>query len=299
MKLWLDPSRKQDFAFISHAHADHAARHRKILATTTTSRILKHRLGMNAHITCSFGEPLQIGSGSVTLYPAGHILGSAQVLVELGDERLLYTGDFKLQPSRTAEPCRPVSCDYLIMECTYGLPQYRFPERAGVESHLVDSIVDVMERGEVPVVLAYALGRAQEVIQLLISRGFKVALERRIFELALIYEELGVELGPYESFDPQNFDGRVLIFPPHLWNSPVLRRIPRKRTIAVTGWAIDGRQRSWYRSDMAFPISDHADFDDLTRYVEITQPRQVYLIHGFPDFAQHLEKKGVNVTSLI
>jgi Cft2 family RNA processing exonuclease len=298
MKLWLDPSRKQDFAFVSHAHADHSARHRKILCTPPTSRILKHRLGVEAQVPMDYGESLELADGTVSLHPSGHIFGAAQILVERAGERLLYSGDFKLKPSRTAEPCRAVSCDHLIMECTYGRPQYRFPDRKEVEENLIDCISGLLDRGEVPVVLAYALGRAQEMTCLLTARGFSVAMERRVFETSEIYREMGVDLGPFESFDPAAIEGRVLIFPPHLWKAPVVREIPRKKTIAVTGWAVDGRQRSWYRSDFSFPLSDHADFDDLIRFVEMTRPRHVYLVHGFTDFAEHLSDLDVSVRLL-
>lgn len=295
MRLWLDSSRKRDFAFVSHAHADHSARHKKILASHATSRLLQCRLGIEAELAVDYGESVGIGKGTLTLYPSGHILGSSQILIEQGGERLLYTGDFKLASSLTAEPCQPVECDHLIMECTYGLPQYRFPDRSEVEQRLMDYIEDVQKRGEIPIILAYALGRAQELTRLLTAAGFRVAMEKRIFDIAQAYEELGVDLGDFESYDSGDLDGRVLLFPPHLWKAPVLQQIPNKRMIAVTGWAVDGRQKSWYRTDAAFPLSDHADFDDLIRYVEITRPRSVYLIHGFPEFAQHLEDLGVNV----
>jgi len=295
MDLWLDPTRKRDFAFISHAHADHAARHKRIVATPATARLLEHRLGVQAHTVLEYGVSKETAGGKLTLYPAGHILGSAQILVEREDERLLYTGDFKLKPSPTTEPCEPVACDHLIMECTYGRPQYRFPDRKKVEAEFVDYVVASMKRGEVPVVLAYALGRSQEVIRLLTDAGLRVALERKVYDLSVVYGELGIDLGRFEEYDPDNLEDRVLIFPPHLWKAPVLQSIQRKRTIAVTGWAIDGRQNSWYRSDKAFPLSDHADFDDLIHYVEMTSPRNIYLIHGFPEFAEHLKRFDSNV----
>jgi len=298
MDLWLDPSRKRTFAFVSHAHADHSARHRRILATAATSRLLKERLGVEAETALGYGVPLDVGDGTVSLHPAGHVLGSAQILVERAGERLLYTGDFKLKPSRTAEPCRSVRCDRLIMECTYGRPHYRFPPREEVEAGLIKYIGGVLKRGGVPVVLAYALGRAQEVTRLLTLNGFLPSLEKKVFALCRIYEELGVDLGPFESFDPHDVGGRVLVFPPHLWKSPVLREISGRKTIAVTGWALDGRQHAWYRSDAAFPLSDHADFNDLLRYAELTGAREVYLVHGFPEFAGHLAARGLAVRLL-
>jgi Cft2 family RNA processing exonuclease len=242
-----------------------------------------------------FGERIAQGKGHITLYPSGHILGSAQALLEFNGERLVYTGDFKLKSSRTAEPCEVIPCDHLIMECTYGLPQYRFPDRAQVESDILSYLENVLKRNKVPVIFAYVLGRSQEILKLLAENGFNVALENRVFDMCRIYEELGVTFGEYERFDPDDHGDRILIFPPHLWKSPVVTRIRNRETVAVTGWAVDGRQQNWYSSDVAFPISDHADFDDLKHYIEQAGPSKVSLIHGFEEFAKHLEHMGLEV----
>lgn len=298
MDLWLDPSRKKDLAFVSHAHGDHTGRHKRIISTRTTARILEHRLGVKPFMMPDWGERVEIGGGSLTLYPSGHILGAAQILVEVSGEKLLYTGDFKLKPSRTAEKCEPVKCEHLIMECTYGREQYKFPDRTEVEAAFLDYVETALNRDQVPVVLAYALGRAQEVIRILSEKGFRIAVEKGIFALSDIYEESGMKLGSYEDFVPGEYGGRVIVFPPHLWNAPVLRRIPEKKLIAMTGWAVDGRQNSWYRSDVAFPLSDHADFDDLVKYVKLIQPGNVFLVHGFPEFAEHLRGLNIDVEML-
>lgn len=291
--LWLDPGRIKDFAFVSHAHADHTGRHKSIICTPATARIIEHRLQVQVDRIVDFREPISVGEGKLTLYPSGHILGAAQALVEWRDERLLYTGDFKLVPSRTAEPCEVVECDHLIMECTYGRPHYRFPDRKQVEKDLLQYIEEVFERKQVPVIMAYVLGRSQELLKLLTEAGLPVAVENRIFDMSKIYEEQGVTFGPYERFDPQDYRGRVLLFPPHLWKSPVVKNIRDRHTIAVTGWAVDGRQQAWYSTDKAFPVSDHADFDDLLRYIELAKAKKVSLIHGFQEFADHLQKIGI------
>ncbi|MFH2002926.1 MAG: MBL fold metallo-hydrolase [Planctomycetota bacterium] len=291
--LWLDPGRIKDLAFISHAHADHTGRHKSIIATPPTARMIEHRLQVQVDRIVDFGTPFPVGEGQVTLYPSGHILGAAQALVEWHNERLLYTGDFKIIPSRTAEPCQVVECDHLIMECTYGRPHYRFPNRDSVERELMSYIEKVLERKEVPIILAYVLGRSQELLKLLTENGIPVAVENRIYDMSKIYEEEGVSFGSYERFDPNDYHDRVLLFPPHLWKSPVVRNIRDRRTIAVTGWAIDGRQQAWYSTDEAFPLSDHADFEDLLRYIEMAKASKVSLIHGFQEFADHLQNIGI------
>lgn len=293
LDIWLDPGRRKRFAFVSHAHADHTGKHRSIVASAPTARLMLHRMNVDVDRVLNYRERTPIHEGHMTLYPSGHILGSAQALIECKGERLVYTGDFKLKPSRTAEPCEILPCDHLVMECTYGQPRYRFPDRAQVEADLMGFVESLLAKKQAPLVLAYALGRAQELIRLFADHGFTVAVENRIFDMTKIYEELGVPIGPYDRFDPQDYEGRVLIFPPHLSKAPVLAAIRDKCTIAVTGWAVDGRQNAWYRSDAAFPLSDHADFDDLLRYVEQARPKVVYLVHGFEDFADHLRRLNV------
>jgi Cft2 family RNA processing exonuclease len=298
LKLWLDPGHVKDRGFVSHAHADHMGRHKHIIASPPTARLIEHRLDYPVEQVLDYGERLALEEGHLTLHPSGHILGAAQAFIEWKDERLVYTGDFKLKPSRTAEPCQVLECDHLVMECTYGRPHYRFPDRKGVEQEIIGYIESVLQRGKTPLVLAYVLGRAQEMLKLLAGAGFSVAVENRIYDISNIYEEQGVPLGAFERFDPADYEGRVLIFPPHLWKSPVLKNIPERHTIAVTGWALDGRQESWYRSDAAFPLSDHADFNDLLRYIELARPRQVSLIHGFQEFADHIKKLDVKTEFL-
>lgn len=295
LNLWLDPGRVRDRAFVSHAHADHTGRHACIYASLPTSRIMEHRLQVRVNHPLAFGETIPLEKGTLALHPSGHILGAAQAMIEWKGERLVYTGDFKLKPSRTAEPCEVLECDHLVMECTYGRPHYRFPDRDRVEEELLLHIEKLLEREEVPVILAYALGRAQEMIKLLTEKGFPVAAENRICDLCEVYEKIGVTVGSPERFEPEDHKGRVLVFPPHLWKSPVVRNIENRHTIAVTGWAMDGRQKAWYRSDSAFPLSDHADFDDLIRYVELAKPKRISLIHGFKEFAEHLKGMGVEL----
>ena len=293
LEIWLDPGRVKDFAFISHAHADHSGRHKSIVASPPTARILNHRLQVDVDHVLEYGERISLGKGHLTLYPSGHILGAAQALIEWEGKRLVYTGDFKLKSSRTAEPCRILECDHLVMECTYGKPHYRFPDRDQVESELLAHIEKVFQRGEVPLIFAYVLGRSQDMLKLLLENGFSVAAENRIFEMTEMYESLGVPIGSFERFDPEDYQGRVLVFPPHLWKSPVVKRIRKRHTMAVTGWAVDGRQKAWYVSDAAFPLSDHADFNDLIHYVEVAHPKEVTLIHGFPEFGDHIRRMGI------
>jgi Cft2 family RNA processing exonuclease len=216
---------------------------------------------------------------------------------------LLYTGDVRLKPSRTAERAEVPQCDFLITESTYGSPFWRFPDRAETEQRLVDLLVELIARGVTPVILAYSLGKAQESMSLLALAGMPCVVHPAVASIARIYERFGIVLGRWESWSIQGglFDrstrdlrGKVLIMPPHLKRD--LRRVPRRKTIAVTGWALDSRRAGW--TDYAFPISDHADFDELLQLVDRACPRIVYTTHGTTAFARELKRRGIAAESL-
>ena len=166
--LAVDVRRRQPRSFVSHAHTDHIARHELALATPTTCRLYQHRLGAHHRVReMPFGEPLDFGSLRLTALPAGHCLGSAMLLADDGDSSLLYTGDFKLGPSATAEPAELPHADVLVMESTFGLPRYRMPPRDTVIDQLLSIVHAALADGKTPVIHAYPLGKSQEVTKIL------------------------------------------------------------------------------------------------------------------------------------
>jgi Cft2 family RNA processing exonuclease len=291
-RMWLDPKKPRHFAFVSHAHGDHIARHEHALATPATARLMEHRLGDLRIQRLPFAEPLQLNADvQVTLYPAGHILGAAQIALDVRGERLVYTGDFRLKKSATADLAQIVPCDVLIMECTFGRPHYQFPPREDVLPELVETIRQLLRDGQTPVLLAYSLGRSQELLSLLRGEGLRFFLAPPIYFTVKVYEELGVSLGEYEMARPGRVQGGVLMVPPHASRSRLVKRAERPVLLAATGWARDGAPP--YPADRCFPFSDHADFDELLEYVEKAAPREVYVINGFEDFCEHLRARGV------
>jgi Cft2 family RNA processing exonuclease len=212
------------------------------------------------------------------------------VLVERGGTRVLYSGDFRLKPSATAESCAPVRADVLVMECTFGDPRYRFPDRLEVLDQMCDFVEETLARDAVPILLAYSLGKAQEVACLLGRRGIKVWLQDHAWSMLEVYREFGHEFPGCGRFEMESPGNGVLVLPPGRSARSVLRSIRRRRTAAVTGWALDRSRLPL--CDAAFPISDHADFDELLELVARVRPRKVYTLHGPDRFAVRLRALG-------
>ena len=306
--LWLDALRKQDTSVISHAHSDHTAKHRRPVLTTGTRLLLGDYLDRSDPVELDFGQTLDFEGCAVTLYPAGHCLGSAQTLVEnkATGERLLYTGDLRVQPSPINEGHQPVPCDVLVIESTYGRPDYVFPAQEEAIGTAMRVVAQWLEQGAVPVVMGWRLGKAQEALYHLLTAGFRVACDESVYDIAQRYEAAGVVFpGPYRVCDGEFRDGEVLLFPPGRKSRERVNLVkPERRAVRyleLTGWAAGIGVKPWGRGrpgDASLPYSDHADFNDLVGYVEAVQPRQVYTVFGFPDLADHLRRKGYSAIHL-
>jgi Cft2 family RNA processing exonuclease len=299
--LWLDPQRGKPLAFVSHAHGDHIARHRQVLMTAATARFMRERMpGRREEIIAGFGETREFAEGRATLLPAGHILGSAQIFFETDAGSLLYTGDFKLAPGLTAERCEWRHADTLVMETTFGLPRYRMPPRAEVAARVVTFCRETLDAGAVPVLLGYSLGKAQEIVRIVLDAGLTPMLHEAIWKMTAIHRDLCTDF-PRGSkrFRASSATGHVIVFPPNAADSADLQKIPVRRTAILTGWALDSSAKYRSRCDEAFPLSDHADYDELLRYVELVQPKRVLTVHGFAaEFAADLRRRGIEAWAL-
>jgi Cft2 family RNA processing exonuclease len=300
--LWLDAREPRPVSFVSHAHADHIARHDRMVATPATARLAAYRQGPVPTLAIPFGERREMGGYHATLFPAGHCLGSAQLLVERDGERLVYTGDFKLRPSRTSEPPVVVACDPLVMEVTFGEPRYRFPSTNEAAELLFGEIDEARAAGETPVVIGYTLGKSQEALALLVERGYDVAVHPSILAIVRIYSELGVAFagpGSYAPLDGGATDGRVLLVTPAARRRAPVRDLSRARTIYLSGWGMDASARYRYGVDRVVPFSDHADYEELVRYVRESGARRVVTLYGRPDFSRTIARElGVEACHL-
>jgi ATP-dependent DNA ligase I len=298
--LWLDPWDAKQFAFISHAHSDHIAPHQEIIFSERTARLMQSRLpGSRTEHILPFGERQIVRGLDLMLLPAGHIFGSAQCFLFAGNETLLYTGDFKLRSGKSAEPAQWRHADTLVMETTFGLPRYRFPPTDEVVDQIVAFCRETIEDGGVPVLLGYSLGKAQEILCSLDGAGLTPMLHGSVYQMTRIYEQFGQSFCKYLRYKHGDVAGKVLICPPSANHSRMLETIGRKRVAMITGWAIDPNAVYRYQVDAAFALSDHADYNDLLRYVELVQPRRVFTLHGFAAaFAADLRQRGVEAWAL-
>src|SRR5260370_24197727 len=167
------------------------------------------------------------------------------------------------------------------METTFGLPRYQFPRTEQVIEQIVAFCRETIEDGAVPVLLGYSLGKAQEILCSLDGAGLTPMLQGSVYQMTRIYEQFGQSFCQYVRYKPNDVAGKVLICPPSANRSQMLERIPRKRVAMISGWAVDPNAVYRYQVDTAFPLSDHADYDDLIRYVELVRPQRVLTLHGF------------------
>jgi Cft2 family RNA processing exonuclease len=299
--LWLDPQVPRRTAVVSHAHSDHIQSHAMSFATPATAALMRHRLG--GHGRCRslpFGRRTEFPGFALTLYPAGHVLGSAQALIEVKGQRLLYSGDFKLKPGRSTEAVEIPEADVLIMETTFGKPGYVFPPAEEVIAQIRGWVRGAWEDDLTPILFAYALGKSQELLACLGDLGGEILLERRVYQVVKLYESLGVRFPPYQLFVPgMEPEGCMLICPPGSRRSHEIAAIRTRRTAYVSGWALD-RGAAWrFGTHTCFPLSDHADYPDLLEYVQRTGARTIHTVHGFADeFAADLRLRGYDARPL-
>ncbi|MGI5860975.1 MAG: MBL fold metallo-hydrolase [Myxococcales bacterium] len=292
--LLLDAPFPTEVSFVSHAHSDHIARHGQIIATAPTLRLLEHRLKtQTTALPVPYGKSFRLGVFSLKLLPAGHILGSAQLLATRDDgKRILYTGDFNPVPALATEAAESARCDVLIIESTFGHPRFRFPPREETYARMCAFARSALAEGGTPVFFAYTLGKSQEAMRALADAGLPLVAHPSIADVCEIYASFGHSI-PHRRFAGSVEEGEVLFLP--AGPTSAHQAIPKARTAMLSGWALESGARYRFGTDEAFPLSDHADFDGLLGYVEATGAKRVLTVHGYAkELAAVLRDRGVD-----
>lgn len=287
---WVDPARPVARALVTHGHADHArGGHGETIATAATLDIMALRYATTEGARpAAYGETIDLPGGvRATFFPAGHVLGSAQILLEHAGERIVVTGDYKRRPDPTCPPFEPVACDILITEATFGLPVFRHPPIEREIARLLAARAANPDR--TLLVGAYALGKAQRVIAELRRAGHTdpIWLHGAMERMCRLYERHDVNLGPLRlvsegpnSAEKAELAGQIVLCPPSALNDRWSRRLPEPLTAMASGW-MRVRQRARQRMvELPLVISDHADWDELTSTIEEVNPAETWITHG-------------------
>jgi putative mRNA 3-end processing factor len=309
LSLYLDPDRPVARAFVSHAHGDHTAGSESglVLASPETLSLVAARRGpVPGERPVGWDETVELDGMRLSLAPAGHVLGAAQLVIDHPRGRFVYTGDYRTGGGTSHAAGAPVPCDTLCIETTFALPIFRWPDREKTIAELIDWCREALAAGETPILLAYALGKSQALVHALLSAGLPVIVHGAIHRVCAAYEALGVDmgirdgrLGAYVEEKKKGRLGGVLIMPPTAIGLPIIKQRKGVRVAYVSGFALVDASIERHRADRGFVISDHADFDDLVATVRASGARFVYATHGeAAPFAEWLRLQGISARAL-
>lgn len=304
LDLWLDPKGGKKNAYISHAHADHFSRSENIISSSETAHLLKSRFGVKSSSLSpvQIGQPFQLDQFEIQLFSAGHIVGSSMIFIRnrKTGATLLYTGDFKVDSSRTCKSASNCTADTLIMETTFGHPKYNFPTRKDTEKAILSFVNESLKDNKIPIIFCYSLGKAQEVSCIIGEKDIPILTHKSIFDMNEACREIGIVMPDSLKLSPSSsLSEHVVICPPSAGKLKFLSKLKNKRTAMISGWGIDESAKYRYKVDEVFPLSDHADYQQLITFVEKVNPKTVYTVHGFTErFAADLRREGRTAWSL-
>ncbi|HMB40938.1 MAG TPA: MBL fold metallo-hydrolase [Balneolaceae bacterium] len=294
---------ESDYVFVSHAHADHMPRNRSTsaFATSATIDLMKLRGYRGEATALEFGNPLETDRFKATLYPAGHILGSAMVFLETDEGSLLYTGDYKTPPSPASEGFEtPETADFLITEATFGLPIYRWKPIDELVEEIKTFATNSLNNGFTPVFLGYNLGKAQEILHILAPLRLPAMIHGAGYKLCKVYDDHNIDLGSYSAYDRDSCEGQILVAPSSALSNGFASNVSRKKVAYCSGWAANESRRTQLTAHKLIPLSDHLDFFELIRFCKELSPKKVFITHTpNPDVVQHyLDNEGIESSFL-
>ena len=298
-KFYIDPWLPVDYALITHGHSDHArAGMKNYLCHHHSVPILKSRIGLGIQIqSVSYGEVININEVKVSFHPAGHILGSAQIRMEYKGKIVVVSGDYKLQDDQLSTAFEPVRCHEFVTESTFGLPIYQWSSIDVLNNQLKQWIMQNKRYGKTSVFIGYSLGKAQRILQA-VAEVSTTYVHYSIHKMNQAYFDAGIPLADYQLVDFREdvkfLDQQVVILPPSLLDTNIIKKIPNMAYAICSGWMAVRGARRWRSADAGFGMSDHADWNDLLQAVRYSEAEKVYVTHGKTAvFAKYLNELGV------
>lgn len=299
-KFYLDPWRPVDLALITHGHGDHARwGMKKYLCHEFTKPILKLRIGEDIEIqTVKYAEEILINGVKVSFFPAGHIVGSAQIKMEYKGRIIVYSGDYKVQDDGLSTPFELVKCHEFISESTFGLPIYNWLPVSEYADLMKNWVSQNRENGKTSVFVGYSLGKAQRIMKAVEGSG-NIYVHRSIARLNEGMESVGIQLPEYQNIDlheeAKKTQGEIVIVPPALLDSNVIKKIPERATAICSGWVQVRGSRRWRSADAGFAVSDHADWHGLLNTIKATEAEKIYVTHGKTEvLSKYLNEIGIH-----
>lgn len=299
----IDPWRPVPRAVITHAHADHARPgHGHYLASAAGEGVLRARLGNITLQALAYGERIVHNGVEISLHPAGHVLGSAQVRLAHGGQVWVASGDYKVAPDRTCAPFEPVRCDVFITESTFGLPIYRWDPDEALFAQINGWWADNAAAGRASVLACYSFGKAQRLLSGIDPSIGPVVVHGAVEPLNCAYRDTGVDLPATQLAsqvtDKASLRRALVLCPPSATAGPWLRRFGEPSVAFASGWMRlrGARRRGGY--DRGFVLSDHADWPGLMEAIAATRAQRVIVTHGsVPVLVRHLTDLGLQAES--
>lgn len=303
--IYIDPVRKVARALVTHGHADHARRgHKAVLTSASGVGIVQHRVGPKTPVAgVPYGEVIRMGGARISLHPAGHLLGSAQVRIEVAGRVAVVTGDYKRGYDPTCEAFEVVPCDLLVTETTFGLPVYRWPDPQEEARKINAWWAQNQAEGFNSLLLGYSLGKAQRLLAMLDADLGPILLHGAVVPFQKFYREAGIQLPDAHHVNAERAretQGRAMIVaPPSAVNTSWVKKLQPVRVAMASGWMLTRGKRRQAGYAHGFVISDHVDWPELLQTVAACAPEELWAVHGqTEEVAAYYAGKGLRTRAL-
>ena len=305
LNIFVDPQTPVEKAIITHAHTDHAKPgNGKVLATKETIEIMKLRYGNNcakSFQSIRYGERIKINGINISFFPAGHILGSAQILIENQGYKTLITGDYKTIDDEISKPFELIKCNTLITEATFGLPIFQHPKPEGELKKIIYSINE--NKNSTHLIGCYALGKAQRIIHLLRKSGYEktIYIHGALEKICNYYKSQNILLGKLEkvSNSKKNFKNDIIIAPPSALRDSWSRKFKNKISCQASGWFSIKQRVKQNQIEIPLVVSDHSDWTELTKTIINSNAERIWVTHGNEEgLVYWIKKRGLDAQPL-